>query len=296
MVAASRCASLGTRTEGPKSCFFCTFFTPFFQEQNRKLRQSARQIVCHNATHQHHSTSAHQHSSTTNDRKPTTTTAAIINNQQQQDSKQQAASSKQQAASSNQQLRHFHPCTSCHLLLCHLCICVHFRIALESQAKRCLHICHHIGLHRFAHCAINRFTLVAEQVTAHFIDPRPAACTHRIAAQRACVFQAVNRIYLRASDPSLFAHCVAMASSAVSSVLYLRDAGGNHSGTRTGACIYHGDAASFHEWEFRTRLRIASKTGDDYIEAMSKVYDGLRGDAFVAAQEVGFDSLCEIID
>ena len=27
-----------------------------------------------------------------------------------------------------------------------------------------------------------------------------------------------------------------------------------------------------------------------------KVCDGLRGDAFVAAQEVGFDNLCEIID
>ena len=29
---------------------------------------------------------------------------------------------------------------------------------------------------------------------------------------------------------------------------------------------------------------------------MSKVCDGLRGEAFVAAQEVGFDNLCEIID
>ena len=29
---------------------------------------------------------------------------------------------------------------------------------------------------------------------------------------------------------------------------------------------------------------------------MSKVCDGLRGDAFVAAQEVGFDNPCEIID
>ena len=29
---------------------------------------------------------------------------------------------------------------------------------------------------------------------------------------------------------------------------------------------------------------------------MSKVCDGLRGDAFVAAQEVGFDNLCEILD
>ena len=27
-----------------------------------------------------------------------------------------------------------------------------------------------------------------------------------------------------------------------------------------------------------------------------RVFDGLRGDAFVAAQEVGFDNLCEIVD
>ena len=81
-----------------------------------------------------------------------------------------------------------------------------------------------------------------------------------------------------------------MASSAVSSVLYLRDAAGNQAETRTGARIYYGDAASFHEWGFRTRLRIAGKTGDEYIEALSKVCDGLHRDAFVAAQEVGFDN------
>ena len=92
-------------------------------------------------------------------------------------------------------------------------------------------------------------------------------------------------------------HRGAKASSAVSSVLlHLRDAAGNHAETRTGAYICHGDAASFHEWEFRTRPRIAGKTCLHYIEAMSKVCDGLRGDAVVAAQEVGFDSLCEIVD
>ena len=91
-----------------------------------------------------------------------------------------------------------------------------------------------------------------------------------------------------------------MASSAVSSVLYLRDAAGIrlkhvqlHISTTE---IQRGDAPSFREWEFRTRLRIAGKTGDQYIEAMSKVCDGLRGDAFVAAQEVGFGTLCEIVD
>ena len=52
----------------------------------------------------------------------------------------------------------------------------------------------------------------------------------------------------------------------------------------------------FHECEFRTRLRIAGKNGDQHVEAMSKVFDGLRGDAFVAAEEVGFDNLCEIVD
>ena len=47
--------------------------------------------------------------------------------------------------------------------------------------------------------------------------------------------------------------------------------------------------------EFRTRLRIAGKTGHQDIEAMPKDCDGVRGDAFVTAQQVGFDNLCEIV-
>ena len=54
-------------------------------------------------------------------------------------------------------------------------------------------------------------------------------------------------------------NCGAMDSSPVSSVLYLRNADGNHAETRSGAYIHYGDAASFHKWEFRTRLRIAGK-------------------------------------
>ena len=76
----------------------------------------------------------------------------------------------------------------------------------------------------------------------------------------------------------------AMAPSAVSSALYVETEDGNHAETSPGANIYNGDAASFHDWEFRTRLRIAGKTGDQYIEAMPKVCEGLRGDAFAAAQ------------
>ena len=82
-----------------------------------------------------------------------------------------------------------------------------------------------------------------------------------------------------------------MVSAAVSSVLYLRDVAGEHTETRLGSHVYYGDAASFHGREFRTRLRVAGNTGEHDIKAESKVCDGLRGDAFVAAQEVGFDSL-----
>ena len=79
-------------------------------------------------------------------------------------------------------------------------------------------------------------------------------------------------------------------SSAVSSVLYYRGHD-NFKETRTGTYIYRGEPASFHEWEFRTRLRVRGKKGDGYVTEASKIIDGLRGDAFVVAQEVGLDTL-----
>ena len=95
----------------------------------------------------------------------------------------------------------------------------------------------------------------------------PGVSSKTVSACLSCLFEAVSggrdRIYLRPNDQFLFV-CGAMVSSAVSSVLCLRDAAGNHAETRSGACIYYGDEASFHEWEFRTRLRIAGKTGDQY--------------------------------
>ena len=79
-------------------------------------------------------------------------------------------------------------------------------------------------------------------------------------------------------------------SSAVASVLFTRG-GDRHEVTKSGSYIYNGDAANFHEWEFRTRLRV--KTGgtdpERYADVMSKVVDGLRGDAFIIAKEVGLD-------
>ena len=50
---------------------------------------------------------------------------------------------------------------------------------------------------------------------------------------------------------------------------------------------------NYYEWEFRTKLRVANKKGEHYYEAVSKIVDGLRGDAFVVAQEVGLEALWE---
>ena len=160
----------------------------------------------------------------------------------------------------------------------------------------------HLSPHRVAPISTLRthFTLVAEQVTAHSVDSRFAARANCTAAEDTCLFRAVatrGKIYLGPSDPfsprfltAPWHHLLFPLYNTCTTRLETRLK------LSTGACIYYGDAASFHEWEFRTRPHIACKTGDQYIEAMSKVCDGLRCDAFVAAQEVGLDNLCEIID
>ena len=77
-------------------------------------------------------------------------------------------------------------------------------------------------------------------------------------------------------------------SSAVSSVMFCTGGGREIAETRGGSYIYAGDAQQFHEWEFRTRLKLhRNKDPDRYSEAMSRVVDGLRGVAFTIAHEVG---------
>ena len=110
------------------------------------------------------------------------------------------------------------PVHLCHVLLCHLCICVHFRRALESQAKRCFHICHHIGLHRFAHWTLNphiprgdrkcctTWTHFArlEHFQCHRCSNDPAAatcfesqllsCTHLVDSECVCATVTLDRV------------------------------------------------------------------------------------------------------
>ena len=95
------------------------------------------------------------------------------------------------------------PVHVCHVLLCHHCICVHFRRALESQSKTVFHISHHIGLHRIStlhtrpHWKRSRLLLI-------IVVPRGTACSCPTAEKRACFMQAAvkrKEIYLRPSDP-----------------------------------------------------------------------------------------------
>ena len=81
-------------------------------------------------------------------------------------------------------------------------------------------------------------------------------------------------------------------SSAVASVLFSRG-GEGHQVTKSGSYIYWGDAAHFHEWVFRTELRARAAGVDPvkYAEVMSRIVDGLRGEAFIAAKDIGVDRL-----
>ena len=55
--------------------------------------------------------------------------------------------------------------------------------------------------------------------------------------------------------------------------------------------MYWGNATSYYEWEFRTRLSILGTKEDFYQDTVAKIVEGLRGDAFVVAQEVGLGEL-----
>ena len=80
-------------------------------------------------------------------------------------------------------------------------------------------------------------------------------------------------------------------SSAVTAVLFARGNDTLHQETKQGSYIYSGEASKFHEWEFRTKLRSQGKKGDHYVDAVSRIVEGLRGDAFIVAQELGLRNL-----
>ena len=164
------------------------------------------------------------------------------------------------------------------MLPCQHCIRVHFSL----QAKRCFHISHYTRLHRSAHWRTHT-TLVAERVAAHELH---GSRRHLLVPSSGSI-QVMKPLFICWWRHGILCNFL--------NVILAR-CFENHAETCIGEYIYYGDAAIIHAWEFRTRLYIAGKNGDHCIEAMSKVCDGLRGDAFIAAQEAGFDNLREIID
>ena len=76
---------------------------------------------------------------------------------------------------------------------------------------------------------------------------------------------------------------------AVASLRY--DAASGVEETKGGIFVYDGTASRFHEWEFRTRLRWTSTKKEDQPKAMNDIVAGLRGEAVLAAMEIGLEEL-----
>ena len=50
----------------------------------------------------------------------------------------------------------------------------------------------------------------------------------------------------------------------------------------------------FHEWEFRTKLRLQGIAKDEDVPyVVQKIVEGLRGDAFLIAKDLGLEKLNE---
>ena len=81
------------------------------------------------------------------------------------------------------------------------------------------------------------------------------------------------------------------ARSSVVTALAFHRGGVTTQETRDGACVYSGDASQYHEWEFKTRLKLTGCTKDFFPKTMAQVISGLRGDAFTLASRIGAERL-----
>ena len=70
------------------------------------------------------------------------------------------------------------------------------------------------------------------------------------------------------------------------------DADGYHNENRGGYIIYSGDAMKFHEWEFKTRMRVRTAKAEDRLKVVQEIVDSLRGEAASIAMDLGTDTLC----
>ena len=63
--------------------------------------------------------------------------------------------------------------------------------------------------------------------------------------------------------------------------------------TKSGVFRYDGSPGGFHEWEFRTRARYYGTKKEDKTQLGSRVLEGLSGEAYLVARNLGIDILSE---
>ena len=64
-----------------------------------------------------------------------------------------------------------------------------------------------------------------------------------------------------------------------------------YEGTRDGMPVYNGSASGFHDWLFRTEVKMKAAAKNDKPGVMSKIVEGLRGDAQNIAKDIGVTDL-----
>ena len=79
---------------------------------------------------------------------------------------------------------------------------------------------------------------------------------------------------------------------ALASLRFQRNAQ-DHEETRQGVTVFAGDAASFHEWQFRLQIKKSLCKADQLPALTAKVVDALRGEALSCAMEIGLAKLME---
>ena len=67
--------------------------------------------------------------------------------------------------------------------------------------------------------------------------------------------------------------------------------GPDNTSTKDGIFIFNGQPSDFHEWEFRTLMRVNGTNPDDLPNLASRIIQGLRDDAFLTATDLGIEVL-----
>ena len=75
---------------------------------------------------------------------------------------------------------------------------------------------------------------------------------------------------------------------ALASLRYRKDGDGTNTyDIKHGSYMFDGSASDFHEWQFRVQMKLAATEDKDRASVSAKIVDGLSGDAFAIAMDIG---------